>query len=116
VGGGNAGVECAQYLAKWELKNRVTLLVRGSGFDRCNEENQAIIHDLERRGLVKIWFNSKVKEIQRTKLVVDREGELLSIPNDYLFVMAGAEMPHKMLMGFGIQMDKKFGEGLVRKR
>ena len=44
VGGGNAGVEAAQSLAKASLQNQVILLVRSEIFDRCNEENQKIIH------------------------------------------------------------------------
>ncbi|RME18462.1 MAG: 4Fe-4S dicluster domain-containing protein, partial [Bdellovibrio sp.] len=63
VGGGNAGVEAAQYLAKPKYKNKVTLLVRGEAFDRCNEENQNIIFDMEKKGLVTIRFNTVVKEI-----------------------------------------------------
>ncbi len=112
VGGGNAGVEAAQYLGKPSLGNRVTLLVRGAGFDRCNEENQKIIRDMESRGEVKIWYQSSVAEIHPDRIQVKRESGVESLANDYLFVFAGAEMPHKMLMGFGIQIEKKFGTGL----
>ena len=112
VGGGNAGVEAAQYLAKEKLGNKVTLLVRGLGFDRCNEENQNIIRDMEKRGLVEIWYESSVKEIHPEHLVIQKKDQLVQVPNNYLFVFAGAEMPHKFLMSLGVEIDKKFGEAL----
>lgn len=112
VGGGNAGVEAAQYLAKAQYKNKVTLLVRGATFDRCNEENQNIINEMQKKGLVDIRYESSVKEIQPDKLVIQKKDGTEEIPNNYLFVFAGAEMPHKFLMSLGIQIDKKFGEAL----
>lgn len=112
VGGGNAGVEAAQYLGKQKYGNKVTLLVRGAGFDRCNEENQNIIKKMEKAGLVQIWYNSSVKAIEVDKLIINKEGKDVEIPNDYLFVFAGAEMPHKFLMSLGVGIDKKFGEAL----
>lgn len=112
VGGGNAGVEAAQYLAKEKLGNKVTLLVRGLGFDRCNEENQNIIRDMEKKGLVEIWYESSVKEIHAEHLLIQKKEQVVQVPNDYLFVFAGAEMPHKFLMSLGVEIDKKFGEAL----
>ncbi|OFZ23030.1 MAG: hypothetical protein A2X94_12995 [Bdellovibrionales bacterium GWB1_55_8] len=119
VGGGNAGVEAAQYLAKPELGNRVTLLVRGSGFDRCNEENKQIVIAMAEQGKLVIRYNSAVKEIGEKHLLIETEGDTAGgiapgkIANDFLFVFAGAEMPNKFLMSLGIQIDKKFGEGLA---
>jgi thioredoxin reductase (NADPH) len=112
VGGGNAGVEAAQYLAKAAYGNKVTLLVRGASFDRCNEENMNIINDMSKKGLVEIWYNSSVEEIQAETIKVKRDGTSVEIPNNYLFVFAGAELPHKFLMSLGVEIDKKFGEGL----
>lgn len=110
VGGGNAGVEAAQYLAKANLNNKVTLLVRGSEFDRCNEENQKIILDLQKKGRVTICFNSSVKEIHENELVVKKGEQVETIKNEYLFIFAGAEVPFKFLMSLGVSIDKKFGE------
>lgn len=114
VGGGNAGVEAAQMLAKRKFKNKVTLLVRGEAFDRCNEENQKIIREMEQKGLVEIWFHSSVKEIHPEALVIQKNGQDVRIPNDFLFVFAGAEAPHKFLTSLGVGIDKKFGEALKK--
>jgi thioredoxin reductase (NADPH) len=109
VGGGNAGVEAAQYLGKAQYRNRVTLLVRGDGFDRCNEENKNIIERMAKDGLVKILFNSSVQEIHPEHLIVKTKDEAFELPNHFLFVFAGAEMPHKFLMSLGVKIEKRFG-------
>ncbi len=114
VGGGNAGVECAQYLANPKLKNRVILSVRGQDFDRCNDENKRIILHMAKQSQIQILYQSSVAEIHTKRLVIKVKEELQTIPNQYLFVFAGAEMPHKFLMGLGIQIEKKFGEGLAK--
>jgi thioredoxin reductase (NADPH) len=112
VGGGNAGVEAAQMLADPKYKANVHLFVRGPMFDRCNEDNQNRIYALEKKGLVKIWFNTSITEIQPTRVRCKKEEQVIDIPNDYVFVYAGAEMPHKFLMSLGVAIDKKFAEGL----
>ncbi len=112
VGGGNAGVEAAQMLAAPNLKNRVKLLVRGSNFDRCNEENIKKISALEKLGLVEIWFNSTIKQINPNDAIITKNGVDSQIPNQYIFIFAGAELPHNFLMSLGISMDKKFGEAI----
>lgn len=112
VGGGNAGVEAALMLAERSLKNRVTLLVRGEKLDRCNEENKHKVQILAKQGVLEIWFQSSVKQIETNSLVVAKNGTDVEISNDFLFIFAGADLPHKFLMGLGIKLDKKFGEGL----
>ncbi len=116
VGGGNAAAEAAQYLGKKNLRNKVTLLVRGPAFDRCNDENRILIEKMRDKKLVEIWFNSEVREIHPNHLKVVRNGQEGNLPNDYLFIFAGAEMPHKYLMGLGVQIEKKFGESLSKKQ
>jgi thioredoxin reductase/NAD-dependent dihydropyrimidine dehydrogenase PreA subunit len=114
VGGGNAGVEAAQMLADPKLKNDVTLLVRGPVMDRCNDENKKIIERMEKQGLVKIWYNSEVKEIRPDTVLVKKGEESLEIQNKFLFVFAGAEMPYKYLMSLGVKIDKAFGDRGIR--
>jgi len=112
VGGGNAGVEAAQQLSDPRLRNRVSLLVRGDVFDRCNMENQNIIKDMAARGYLKIHFKSSIKEIHQDRIVVDKEGKLYDVKNSFLFIFIGAEVPFKFLQSIGIKIEKKFGEPL----
>lgn len=114
VGGGNAAVEAAQYLARPEYKNRVTLLVRDERLDRCNQENQDIIFKMAKNGLVKISFSSVVKSIHSDHLIIDKNKNEQKLANDYLFIFAGAELPFKFLQGLGIKIEKKFGEPLKK--
>ena len=63
-------------------------------------------------GLLDIWFQSSVAEIHADRLVIRREKANEILPNDFLFIFAGADMPQKFLMSLGIQIEKKFGEAL----
>ena len=116
VGGGNAGLEAAQAMGNPKLKNKVTILVRGPEFDRCNAENKRITLEMESRKELQIRYSTVVKAIQPDKIVISGPGGDQTVKNDYLFVFAGAEMPHKFLMSLGIEIDKKFGEALQKKR
>lgn len=112
VGGGNAGVEAAQQLSNPMLRNRVSLLVRGAVFDRCNMENQNIIKDMAAKNLLKIHYNASIKEIHSNHLVVEKDQNIHELKNSYLFVFIGAEVPFKFLQSLGVKIEKKFGEAL----
>lgn len=113
VGGGNAGVEAAQMLGDPKYKNTVHLFVRGDRFDRCNQDNIDRIKKMESLNQVKIWYNCSISEIKATELVIKKSESVQTLPNDFVFIFAGAEMPQKFLMSLGVQIDKKFEEGLV---
>lgn len=112
VGGGNAGVEAAQMLCQEKYQSTVHLFIRGAAFDRCNEDNINRIQALEKKGRVKIWYNTSIQEIFPDKVRLKKGEESTEIPNDFVFVFAGAEMPHKFLMSLGVAIDKKFEQGL----
>ena len=112
VGGGNAGVEAAQMLSEARWNNKVHLLVRTDTFDRCNEDNIRRITAMQKKGLVEIWYNSSIVEIFDTKIIVKKNDEVITLANNFVFVFAGAELPHKFLMSLGVQIDKKYAEGL----
>lgn len=116
VGGGNAGVEAAQMLGKPSLRCEVHLLVRGPVFDRCNDDNKQRIEAMASKGQVKIWFNSSIQEIHKDRVIVKKGDQVLDLPNDQVFIFAGAEVPTKFLMSLGVAFDKKFGEGLAKAR
>jgi thioredoxin reductase len=115
VGGGNAGLECAQYLSKPHYKNTVHLVVRGGpseAFARANEANQKLVFEQEAKGLIKIHWDCAIKSIEKDHIViapVSGEGET-QLDNNFIFIFAGAEVPFKFLMSLGIQIDKAHGE------
>jgi thioredoxin reductase/Pyruvate/2-oxoacid:ferredoxin oxidoreductase delta subunit len=114
VGGGNAGAEVAQMLADKKWNNTVYQLVRSATFDRCNEDNQNRVRALEKEGRLNLWFNSGIVAIHDDHVEIKKENEVVKVPNDFVFVMAGAELPHKFLSSVGIKIEKKFGEGLAK--
>src|SRR5207248_9599695 len=48
----------------------IFLCSRGEKLDRCNEEKQEIIFRMEKKGEVKIMFNSSVKQIEEDHLLL----------------------------------------------
>lgn len=113
VGGGNAGLEAAQYLSKKHLKNKVYLIVRGGpeeAFSRANEQNQKIIFDLEREKTITILYDSSIKAIETEYIIVKKGEEEIKVKNNFIFIFAGAEVPFKFLMSLGIKIDKAHGE------
>jgi thioredoxin reductase (NADPH) len=112
VGGGNSAVEAAQYLANKKYKNKVTLIVRGdesSGLKRCAEDNRILLLKCVEQGNVQIFYTSSVVAIEKKEILLKIDGSEKKIKNDFIFIFAGAEMPHKFLMSLGIEIEKKFG-------
>ena len=110
VGGGNSAVEAAQYLAEKNLKNTVKLFVRGKALSRTNEDNQIKINQMMEAGLVEICYETSIKEITETQIIMDKQGSKTELKNDFIFVFAGNIKPYKMLTEMGIKIDTKFGE------
>lgn len=113
VGGGNAALEAAQMLGDKKRNNRVRLLVRGTAFDRANEDNIQRTQALITAGQIHLMYETVIQEIRDLEVTIVQKGQPQILPNDYIFIFAGAEMPHKFLMSLGVQIDKKFGEGLA---
>jgi thioredoxin reductase/Pyruvate/2-oxoacid:ferredoxin oxidoreductase delta subunit len=114
VGGGNAAAEAAQYLAKPQYGNKTLLIVRGGALSKANEENVNLVNELEKQGRLIVWYNSAIKEIQKDHIIVEKDGQLANIPNNFIFIFAGALMPFDFLMSLGIKIDKKHGEKLKK--
>ncbi len=113
VGAGNSALEAAQSLAEAKLRNRVTLLVRGDALDRANEKNIEKVSALVKQGRITILYRTSVSGLTAdTLLVKNGEGVIQTLPNHFLLVLAGTEMPDKLLTSLGIQIDTKFGETL----
>jgi thioredoxin reductase/Pyruvate/2-oxoacid:ferredoxin oxidoreductase delta subunit len=113
VGGGNAGLECAQYLSKPHLKNKVHLVVRGGpteAFSKSNEANQKLVFEQEKQGLVTIHYDSSIKSIEVDHVILNKGKGEERVDNNFIFIFAGAEVPFKFLMSLGIEINKSHGE------
>jgi len=106
VGGGDSAIEAAMGLGH-QVGNEVTLSYRKEGFTRIKERNAQRIQESIRKGKVKVVFNSSPVEFKEDSVVLDVNGKLEEIPNDYVWIFAGGEPPtaflRKIGIGFGAQ-------------
>ena len=113
VGGGNAGLEAAQYLSKPSLNNKIHLVVRGGpeeAFSRANEQNQKLVFEQEKKKLVTIHYDSAINVIEQDFIILKKADDEVKLTNNYIFIFAGADVPFKFLMSLGINIDKAHGE------
>ncbi len=103
VGGGDSAVEAAVGLSI-QRNNTVTISYRRGEFTRIKDRNRQNIQEKISRRKVTVIYNSEVKEIREDTVVLrTTEGEK-EIPNDWVFVFAGGDMPFELLGRVGIEM------------
>ena len=102
VGGGDSAVEAAMGLSK-QVGNKVTLSYRKDGFARIKERNAQRIQECMRSGSVRVVFNSMPVEVKGNSALLEVDGALEEIPNDFVWVFAGGEPPTAFLKKIGIR-------------
>lgn len=101
VGGGDSAVEAAVGLAR-QKGTTVTVSYRKSRFFRIKKKNQDRIDKYIAQKRVSALFESNVKEIRESTVVLETPEGTVEIPNDFVFVFAGGIPPFKMLKEMGI--------------
>ncbi len=101
VGGGDSAIEAAMGLAH-QRGNEVTLSYRKGSFSRIKERNHQRMQECMQSGRVNVIFNSIPVEITETAVVLDVNGELQQMPNDYVWVFAGGIPPNTFLEKVGV--------------
>jgi putative YpdA family bacillithiol system oxidoreductase len=114
VGGGDSAVEAAQRVGDPRLRNTVHLLVRGDALSRCKEENKNKIEAMARAGQVHIFYSTQIKEIHPDKVVLDKQGQRVDLPNDYIILFMGTVPPFDFLKKMGIGIRTLYGEPLSK--
>jgi len=106
VGGGDSAIEAAMGLGH-QVGNQVVLSYRKEAFSRIKERNAQRIQEAVRKGKVKVVFNSNPVEFGNDSVILDVQGKLQQIPNDYVWIFAGGDPPTAFLkkigVGFGAQ-------------
>ena len=106
VGGGDSAVEAAMGLGH-QVGNHVVLSYRKEAFSRIKERNTQRIQEAIRKGKVHAIFNSNPVEFRQDSVILDVQGKLQEIPNDYVWIFAGGDPPTAFLkkigVGFGAQ-------------
>ncbi len=108
VGGGDSAVEAAIALSD-QPGNVVTLSYRGETFSRIKPMNRERLEKMIERQSIKVILNSNVKEIEERSVRIATKEEVLEIPNDYVYIFAGGELPNEFLSKIGVRIDKRFG-------
>jgi thioredoxin reductase len=113
VGGGDSAIESALLLAD---QNKVTLSYRSEAFSRIKPKNNEKIKVAMAAGCIDVLFNTNPVNIEKDSvtLATNKEGEMLKIKNDLIYIFAGGELPIEFLKKVGITITKKFGEAILK--
>lgn len=90
-----------------QVGNQVVLSYRKETFSRIKERNAQRIQEAIRKGKVHVMFNSNPVEFGKESVIIEVNGKLQEIPNDFVWIFAGGEPPTAFLkkigVGFGAQ-------------
>lgn len=114
VGGGDSAVEAALDLAE-QPGNRVTLSYRKAAFNRPKPANREKLLAAVEAGKLTQVLESNVQRIELDRVVLEQRGEELTIPNDYVFVLAGGVLPTGFLEQCGISVRRHHGKRVVER-
>jgi thioredoxin reductase (NADPH) len=106
IGGGDSAVEAAVGLAH-QKGNKVTLSYRQAAFTRIKERNLQRIQDRMHAGKISVLFNSNPVEFKEKSAVLEVNGVLKEIENDYVWIFAGGTSPNAFLKKLGVQINTK---------
>jgi thioredoxin reductase (NADPH) len=102
VGGGDSAAEAAIGLSLQE-GNTVTLSYRKEGLTRIKERNRMHFDDRIAKKKIAVVYQSEVKEIRESSVILSTLNGDIEIPNDYVFIFAGGELPFEFLRKIGIE-------------
>lgn len=102
VGGGDSAVEAAMGLVE-QRDNRVTISYRGASFTRLKDRNRRRMDEYQRTRRIEVLYNSNPREFRQGSVVVETEGSLREVPNDYAWIFAGGTSPTDFLRSSGIE-------------
>jgi len=108
VGGGDSALEAAVSIAE-QPDTRVTVSYRSGAFSRAREKNREKVAQAESDGRITVLFNSNVKLINKDRVLIDQDGELLEIRNDDVIISAGGVLPTPFLKKIGIEVETRHG-------
>ncbi|MBK9519509.1 MAG: NAD(P)-binding domain-containing protein [Anaeromyxobacter sp.] len=111
VGGGDSALEAAIQLAT-ESSAEVAISYRSPEFGRCREANRARLGQLVAAGKVKALMASTVTAIDPDEVRLDVGGHAVHLPNDFVIVNVGGELPTEFLQQAGVTMRRFHGEAL----
>lgn len=106
VGGGDSAVEAAMGLSN-QIGNTVTLSYRKEEFSRIKERNAIRVKEYIAKKKLRVIFNSNPVEFKDRSVVLDINGQLQEIPNDFVWIFAGGVPPNDFLKKIGVAFGMK---------
>lgn len=113
VGGGDSAVESALLLAE---QNHVILSYRNEVFNRIKPLNNMSLNKAIADGKLEVRLGTNLVSIEdeSINLTTGKEGEIIKLANDLVYIFAGGELPTQFLEKAGIRITKKFGETVMK--
>lgn len=108
VGGGDSALEAALAISE-QPGTTVTLSYRSDAFSRAKKKNRTRISAAGEEKKVAILFNSNVKNISKSEIEIEQDGQLLKLKNDAVIISAGGILPTPFLKQIGINVETKYG-------
>ena len=111
VGGGDAALEAAIQIAE-ETDAEVTLSYRQPEFGKAREANKRRFKELAEQGRLFSFMASNVKKVSAKSVSLEKGGQLVELPNDFVIACLGGDLPTEFLTKLGVGMTKLHGEEL----
>lgn len=112
VGGGDSAIEAALGLAD---QNNVVLSYRGETFGRIKIKNSEKIQKAIADKSIDVKFNTTVLNITTENISLSLPADqVLTIPNDLVYIFAGGELPTQFLQKAGIEITTRFGHTVLK--
>ena len=112
IGGKNSSVDAALELVKAGAK--VTVIYRGDAYSKSIKP--WILPEFEsyvRNGIIKMEFNSVVKEIKEESVIYEKDGKLIEIDNEVVFAMTGYHPDYTLLTHAGVEIQCDTGRPAI---
>lgn len=112
IGGKNSSVDAALELVK--AGARVTVIYRGDAYSKSIKP--WILPEFEsyvRNGIIKMEFNSVVKEIKEESVIYEKDGKLIEIDNEVVFAMTGYHPDYTLLTHAGVEIQCDTGRPAI---
>ncbi len=104
VGSSNSAVDAA--LEIYRKGGEVTMVIRGPAIgERVKYWVKPDIENRIKEGDIKAFYNSEIEEIKEAEVIIDVNGELLTIKNDYVLALTGYMPNLNFLRNIGIRIS-----------
>ena len=103
IGASNSAVDAA--LEIYRKGGNVTMIIRGNSIgERVKYWVKPDIENRIKEGSIKAYFESEVKEILEDKIVINHDGKIIKIANDFVVALTGYRPNFRFLTSMGIDL------------